>query len=392
MHSIEDHIEPAGLYIHVPFCVKKCPYCDFYSIEDHTLIQAYIEALLYEMFMVSDTSLLFDTIYFGGGTPSVLTSENISRIIEVANRTFQFQNNTEITLEVNPGTVTPGRLKGYGQAGVNRLNIGVQSFDERNLQFLGRIHSANEAVLAVELADREGFANIGLDLIYGVPGQTKESWLSDLRMAINLKPEHLSCYMLTYEPGTQMERDMLAHRFEQLDEGLSGALFKKTIDFLDSNGYFQYEVSNFARSVEGMSRHNRKYWSFVPYIGLGPSAHSFNNSVRYWNIRSVKKYIREANAGRQPVDAKEVLNRDQRIMEAIFLGLRQKEGITIDTFNKICEVDFIKIFGEVISDLKKKGFLKLSQNKCSLTKKGMLFLDSIVSIFVNQRFGPYPKK
>jgi oxygen-independent coproporphyrinogen-3 oxidase len=231
-----------------------------------------------------------------------------------------------------------------------------------------------------------------LDLIYGLPGQTKTSWLSDLRMAVALKPEHLSCYMLTYEPGTEMEKDMRAKKFEMLHEGLSGAIFETTIDFLGANDYFQYEVSNFALSLEGMSRHNMKYWSFVPYIGIGSSAHSFNDPVRYWNIRSVKKYIRETDAGRQPVEAKEVLNRDQHIMEAILLGLRKTEGIPIDTFNKMCEVDFMKIFGEVISDLEEKGFLKLSQNKCALTQKGMLFLDSIVSIFVNQRFDPCLKK
>jgi len=384
MNPAENHAEPSGLYIHVPFCVKKCPYCDFYSITDHNLKPEFIEKLLLEMRMVSDPSIVFDTIFIGGGTPSVLSTSTIGRVLEAANRNFRIQRDAEITLEVNPGTVTPADLKQYYLAGINRLNIGVQSFNNKNLHFLGRIHSEKETSLVVQWAGNEGYENIGLDLIYGIPGQTKESWLADLNRAVELEPEHLSCYMLTYESGTRMEKDLRSHVFKPLDEGLTGQLFEITIDFLDSCGYFQYEISNFARSSKGVSRHNYKYWTFAPYLGLGPSAHSFNDPVRRWNIGSVEQYIALVGEGRLPDCEEERLNRGQCIMESILVGFRRTEGIPIDAFNKRCSANFIEMFGEVISDLEEKDLLKLSPNRCVLTRKGMLFLDSIVSIFINQ--------
>ncbi len=386
MNSTKDHAEPAGLYIHVPFCVKKCPYCDFYSITDPSLKQEYIKRLLLEMHLISGGPSVFDTVYIGGGTPSLLSPGEISLLMETAANRFHILPDSEITMEVNPGTLAFGQLKQYRFAGINRLNIGAQSFNNKILQFLGRIHSEMEASLAVQWARDEGFENIGLDLIYGIPGQTKESWLTDLSRAVELEPEHLSCYMLTYESGTRMEKDLQARLFEPLDNGLAGQLFETTIDFLHASGYFQYEVSNFARSLKGVSKHNSKYWTFAPYLGLGPSAHSFNDPMRHWNTGSVKQYMASLRKGRLPDRAEERLSRDQRIMESVFLGLRRSEGISIDQFNKRCAVNFMEIFGETISDLEEKGLLKNYPNQCALTPKGMLFLDSIVSIFINQEF------
>ena len=227
----------AGIYIHIPFCIKKCPYCDFYSITDQSLKQPFIEALIREMQMVSSHPLVCDTLYLGGETPSVLKAKNIERIIENAYRLFNFLHDTEITIEVNPGTVTTEKLKGYQSVGINRINIGVQSFNDEFLDFLGRIHSSNDADLTIRGARKAGFDNIGIDLIYGISGQTKKTWLSDLRKAVGFEPEHLSCYMLTYEKGTPLDRDRRQGRFKPLAGSLLGELFETTMEYLTAHGY-----------------------------------------------------------------------------------------------------------------------------------------------------------
>jgi len=382
--------QPAGIYFHIPFCVKKCPYCDFYSTTDLSLKETFLKALMREMRMLCNFSLLFDTIYIGGGTPSVLTAEDIGKIIEATRQFFRISADVEITVEVNPGAVDQERFAGYKSAGVNRINIGAQSFQEANLKFLGRIHSEKHINPAVKWARKADFDNIGLDLIYGIPGQTKKSWLLDLQKAVDLRPEHLSCYMLTYEPGSPMYKDRQEARFCPLSDNLVSDMFESTIEFLSANNYVQYEISNFALvqsdkradKRDNMSRHNRKYWLSAPYIGLGPSAHSFVEPVRYWNTRSVTKYIKDVNGGRLPIDGKEILSREQQMIEAISLGLRMTDGIKTDAFDKKFDVSFKKIFAETIAYLEKDGLIKLTENRCSLTRKGMLFADSITSMLI----------
>ena len=382
MHA--DKIENAGLYLHIPFCINKCPYCDFYSTVDMSLKEAYLKALILEMHMVSGVSLLFDSLYIGGGTPSVFDEVCIGRIIETACSLFNILPDSEVTIETNPGTVSRKRLAGYKDVGVNRVNIGVQSFQDVNLDFLGRIHSGKEAELAIRWARQSGFNNIGLDLIYGIPGQTIKSWLLDLKRAVEFEPEHISCYMLTYESGTPMDSNRQKGMFCPATDSHVCDMFETTIDFLSSSGYVQYEISNFARSRAGgfknfKSRHNQKYWSFVPYIGLGPSAHSFVEPERYWNCRNVNKYIKELTAGRLPIEGKEVLSREQQMIEAISLGLRMTDGIKTDVFDKKFDVSFKKIFAETIAHLEEDGLIRLTENRCLLTRNGMLFADSITS-------------
>lgn len=387
---VQGQNEPAGIYFHIPFCVKKCPYCDFYSITDLLLKEAFLKALMSEMRMLCDFSFLFDTIYIGGGTPSVLTAEDIGKIIEAACRFFKISADVEITVEVNPGAADQERFAGYKSAGINRINIGAQSFQETNLEFLGRIHSEKDINPAVKRARKAGFDNIGLDLIYGIPGQTKKSWLLDLQKAVDLKPEHLSCYMLTYESGTPMYKDRQEARFCPLPDNLVSDMFVSTIEFLSANNYVQYEISNFALvksdkradKRDNMSRHNRKYWLSAPYIGLGPSAHSFVEPVRYWNTRSVIKYIKDVNGGRLPIEGNEVLSREQQMIEAISLGLRMTDGIKTDAFDKKFDVSFKKIFAETLRYLEEDGLIRLTENRCLLTRKGMLFADSITTMLI----------
>jgi len=375
-----------GIYVHIPFCVKKCPYCDFYSITDTSLKQRFISTIISEMKMTCNPPFKFDTLYIGGGTPSVLDTKLITRVIETASSLYNLLADSEITIEVNPGTVKPEKLKEYKDAGINRISIGVQSFQARNLNFLGRIHTAEDAGLAIQWARDAGFENIGIDLIYGIPGQTRESWYCDLHQAVLYEPEHLSCYMLTYELGTPMEKDLQNGTFKPMDGKMVGDLFTTNIEFLAGKSYAQYEISNFARGKNLRSRHNQKYWSVAPYIGLGPSAHSFIEPRRCWNKASVTAYIKDLEEGRIPVDGQEVLSREQMMTESILLGLRKADGIDVSEFNSRFDENFFEIFGKQIDDFEKKGLIVTNQTGCALTVKGMLFLDSITSMLVSQGF------
>ena len=381
----------AGLYIHIPFCVNKCPYCDFYSITDTSLHPVFLDALITEMQFTRHEGLQFDTLYIGGGTPSVLDVKSIDRIIESAHRSYPIDTEPEITVEVNPDTVTLEQLKGYQRAGINRINIGIQSFDSNNLRFLKRSHSVSDINQAITWVVKSGFEKLGLDLMYGIPGQTKTSWLSDLQQTVASEPQHISCYMLTFEPGTPLDEGRLkSHIVPLTDENICD-LYETARTFLADRGYVQYEISNFAyaNAIESQplnpehnqSRHNLKYWSFAPYIGLGPSAHSFIEPKRFWNHSSVEKYMVDLTKGRLPIEGIETLNQEQVMTEAIYLGLRQTKGIPIDVFNNMFTQNFHARFKDTIEDLEEKGLVKCSQSHCALTPKGMMLLDSIVSTF-----------
>jgi oxygen-independent coproporphyrinogen-3 oxidase len=380
----------AGIYIHIPFCAKKCPYCDFYSITDLSLTSGFANVLLQEMGANRLDTLFFDTLYIGGGTPSILDGNQIYRILEGAFRYFKVMPGAELTMEINPGTVNLSQLREYRQAGINRINIGIQSFQDPNLDFLGRIHCARDANLSFDWAIRAGFANIGIDLIYGLPRQTKTNWLKDLEHAVRLQPTHLSCYMLTCEPGTPLHQDMLRGKVKAADDGNIRQLFDFTAEYLEFHEYIQYEVSNFARSDEAgseanRSRHNMKYWSLAPYIGFGPSAHSFLEPKRYWNYADVKKYIHEIEAGRPAVEETELLTSEQIMMEAVYLQLRTAAGIDLAGFNQKFDLDFVQTFDKIIAGLEKDALLKLSRSHCALTRKGLAFLDTIVPMFTSQK-------
>jgi oxygen-independent coproporphyrinogen-3 oxidase len=380
---------PAGLYIHIPFCEKKCFYCDFYSVTDHSLIPRFLAALQKEMLLASRFSLVFDTVYIGGGTPSVLEADDVARLVAAAFEYFRILPEAEVTMEVNPGTITLKKLTKYRRSGVNRLNIGVQSFHAENLRFLGRIHTVDQAVSSLVWARQAGFANVGLDLIYGLPAQKQNNWLEDLERAIDIYPEHLSCYMLTRESGTPLDKEVAAGRIRLAGEETLRGLFETTIDYLTAHGFLHYEVSNFARLAEAVdspwkSRHNSKYWSLAPYIGLGPSAHSFIEPERYWNRKSVQNYIRELRAGKLPVAEKEKLTREQLLMEAIYLGFRTTKGIDLAGLKQKFGIDFLKHFAGIITDFEKEGFLKITETHCALTVQGMALLDSISAAFTNQ--------
>ena len=376
---------PAGLYIHIPFCRRKCGYCDFYSVTDTVLAAEFLTALETEMRLRADRSLDFDTIYIGGGTPSVLRADDIRRILNAVENTFDVRPDAEITLEVNPGTVTPPMLRELRAAGINRISIGVQSFQDRNLEFLGRIHSARDAAATLRGAREGGIARIGLDLIYGLPGQTVAAWLNDLRQALHFAPDHLSCYSLTYEPGTPLFDDLGANRFEAAADAAVAELFLNTAEFLQDHGFEHYEISNFARGRGARSRHNCKYWSLTAaYIGLGPSAHSFVAPERRWNRPDVGFYIQTLSNGELPLEARETLTRSQMMIEAVYLGLRQSRGIDVEAFETWFGIDFEDIFGTVLARCEERGLLQMTPGNCRLTLRGMLLLDAVAAELVEK--------
>ncbi len=380
--------KPSGIYIHVPFCRVKCPYCDFYSISRLDRINAYMDALLAELAIYRPLAGRVDSIYLGGGTPSLLSSEQVASIIEATADGFALANDVEITLEVNPGTVTRESLQAFRRIGVNRLNIGLQSLDDDALRMLGRIHTSRQGLRTCDWARSAGFDNLGLDLIYARPGQTNQVWRKEMGAVLSLEPEHLSCYTLTIEPGTPMAAYVSKGHLKPLKEGIAGKLFDTTIDFLEARGYRQYEISNFARHrandpVDRRSRHNRKYWNLVPYLGFGPSAHTYRDGTRWWNYRSIEHYLSAVAAGASPIAGSERLTRDQQIMEFVFLGLRQVEGIDIDHFADRFNENFNSIFKAPLKKLSTEDLLKLSPGRVRLTRNGMRFMDTVVGTLLS---------
>ncbi len=373
----------SGIYIHVPFCRAKCPYCDFYSVARPDDIPAYLKALTAELRRCRHRVRAVDTIYFGGGTPSLLTPDQIDRVLSAVLARFPVSADAEITVEVNPGTVDAAALRGYRAAGVNRLNVGLQSLEDRHLGFLGRIHTAAQGLDTYRWARTAGFDNVGLDLIYALPAQELNPWRRELSRAAALGAEHLSCYTLTIEPGTPMADRAGRSTFPAVDEQTAADLFRATVDLLETSGYRQYEISNFARrdaaaARDWRSRHNRKYWTSAPYLGFGPSAHSFLDNRRWWNCRSLARYLAELERHASPVAGEEILTREQQLMECVYLGLRRTEGIDREAFSARFGDDFFAIFGREAEALVAEGRLECVSGRVRLPMRGMLLMESVV--------------
>lgn len=372
-----------GIYVHIPFCQSKCPYCDFYSITEAGRIPDYLSALKKEMGLANMAQVRADTLYIGGGTPSLLTPKQMGAIVDWAAACFNLDPGAEMTLEINPATATARDLQDYAAFGFNRLNIGIQSFNDQNLTFLGRRHTAQQALAAVKAGADAGFTNIGLDLIFGLPEQTAGTWKSDLLQAIRLSPKHLSCYMLTYEPHTPMYADMQGGRFVALSDLRTADLFRMTHDFLSAAGYEHYEISNYAQNTRWRSQHNRKYWNFSPYLGFGPAAHSFQPPVRWWNHRSLDNYMQAIADGRSPRADQEKLTEEQQMIEALYLGLRQSDGIDFKDFQGRFQIDFKLYFHTALDRFSAENWIEMDDLHCRLTVEGMLFLDRIVDEMVD---------
>ena len=372
--------EQAGLYIHIPFCKSKCGYCSFYSIKSLNLIPDFIDALKKEMKFYSKLFKSFDTVYLGGGTPSLLTPQQIETILKTVGKFYKIDPHAEITIEVNPGDVSLEYFQSLRLLGINRLNIGIQSFDDQLLKFLGRRHSASDALESMEVARDAGFSNIGLDLIYGVHHQNIKSWENTLQKAIILKPEHISCYQLSLAPKTPLYQIYQEKSIKLPSNEQQTKYFFTTSEILENDGYLHYEVSNFAREECLKSKHNMKYWQHVPYLGLGPAAHSFLDNKRWWNKAAVKTYLQEISAGNMPVENTETLSAEQLQLEALFLGLRTKAGIDLKLYKIRYGVDLLEDKKSMIDLLIKNKLVELKDSFLRPTRAGMAVADSLALI------------
>jgi putative oxygen-independent coproporphyrinogen III oxidase len=373
---VSDNPSP-GLYVHIPFCRTKCPYCDFYSVSSPELISPFLEALGKEAQLYKDSLVPFDSLYLGGGTPSLLDASQLNALVACLRRHFDFAPDTEFTLEANPDDVTAEKLQLFPDLGVNRLSLGVQSFNEAELIFLQRRHTARQTLAALELIRAAGFGNLGLDLMYGLPGQSLEAWRQTLETALSFTPEHLSCYQLTIAEGTPLGRQAARDELSLPDEETQRAFFLLTHEFLEEHGYLHYEISNFARREAYCCRHNQKYWRHLPYLGLGPAAHSFKDGRRWWNFSSLERYCSAINAGLAPVAGAEILTQEQLRLEAIYLGFRARDGVPLEIIRQKPRWQII------LSELQEAGLVTVLTDRVLSTPQGLVVADRLPLLFVD---------
>lgn len=356
------------LYIHIPFCVKKCAYCDFLSgPANKETIEEYVQALIREIKSVESMKEMYQvvTIFVGGGTPSVLEGEQIERIFEAIRERFGLDDESEITIEANPGTVTREKMQAYKRAGINRISFGLQSANNEELKKLGRIHTYEEFLESYMLAREEGFDNINIDLISAIPNQTVESWKSTVDKILKLQPEHISAYSLIVEEGTPFEKmygEDGSKKEELPSEEEERMIYQKTKEWLKEAGYERYEISNYAKKGYAC-RHNLGYWERKEYLGLGLGASSFIGNVRFQNTSEMKIYLQCADNEEKRIENREVLTKEEELEETIFLGLRKMQGILKREVESFC--------GEQIEKMICQGFLEEKEGRIRLTDKGI---------------------
>ncbi len=373
-------LKTPGLYIHIPFCLKKCSYCNFYSITTLADIPDFLEALFKEMEMARSKFGPIDTVYLGGGTPSILGPKQLKDILENVRKNFILLPGAEITIETNPGDLDINYLKFLRDLGINRLQIGIQSFDQKTLDFLGRRHSVKQALSTIEASREAGFDNMGFDLIYGITGQEMKSWQNTLTQAMAFAPEHLSCYQLTLEGQTPLWIGNQKGEFDLPGENMQYEFFMKTSEWLEDSGYIHYEVSNFARGMAFASRHNQKYWNHTPYLGLGPAAHSFSGLQRWWNHRYLDQYINNIKRGKSPIGGMETLTVEQMQLETLYLGFRTRKGVSLRGFEEEFHYNLLTKKKEILDKLIKEGFLSIQNGYLVPTRAGFAVADHLALI------------
>ncbi|RMA66404.1 radical SAM family heme chaperone HemW [Ulvibacter antarcticus] len=367
----------SGIYIHIPFCKQACHYCDFHFSTSLKKKGSLVEALCVELELrKAELQEEVETIYFGGGTPSLLASEELAAIFETIYKHYKVSKNPEITLEANPDDLSEEKLKTFKSAGINRLSIGVQSFFEEDLQLMNRAHNEKEAFASIEMAQLF-FENISIDLIYGIPGMTNERWLKNLEIAISLNVPHLSCYALTVEPKTALETFIKKGIVPEVEDGVAADHHKLLIAETSKAGYDNYEFSNFGK--DGFySKNNTAYWQGKPYLGIGPSAHGYNGKERSWNVSNNTIYIKKIREGELPL-TKELLSINDRFNEYVMTGLRTKWGISM----KRVETEFGSEYRKHIDNQSKNhinnGILKFDGDILKITAKGKFLSDGVAS-------------
>ena len=370
-------MKSAGIYIHIPFCAIKCMYCDFYSIADREeSIPRFVNALISEIqrCQIDTTEWKIDTIFIGGGTPSLLEAKQIESILEALAAKYDLSSVKEFTIEANPGEAPKERLRDFRSFGINRISMGVQSLEPKLLKFLTRIHSVEQVFETFENARAVGFENVNCDLIYAIPGQSWEIWERDLNRIIKLEPNHISAYTLTLEKGTDLFTLVKNKKVTMPKDGQTGEWFLKTHEMMKMNGYASYEISNFSRS--GMEcEHNLHYWRIHPYLAFGPSAHGFDGTNRWNNSRSLDQYLQQIESDSSPVSMKETLSEKDRLNELIGFGLRMNEGINLKRIPEKYQNEFNNNF--IIAENKWEGCFIKKDESISLTPTGMAYSDGI---------------
>jgi oxygen-independent coproporphyrinogen-3 oxidase len=371
-----------GLYIHIPFCQAKCAYCDFASYAGcEALFVPYLDALRREMRLARRVC---HTLYVGGGTPTILPASDLAALIESARQTFGLGPDAEVTVEANPGTVDAASLRQLGKAGVCRLSLGVQSLDDGMLRLLGRIHTAEQAHLAVRDARAAGFDNLSLDLIFGLPGQTLAQWQEDVRRVLDLSPEHLSLYALTVEENTPLAASIEAGELRAPDDDLAAEMYAWAEEMLAEARLVHYEISNWALPGHAC-QHNLIYWRNEPYVGLGAAAHSWYDGVRRSNLRVPGEYIDVLRAGRSPIDEEEAIDPALEMGETMMMGLRLlEEGVSFARFTRRFGVSMDDVYRSQIEGLITRGLLARTPDRIHLTKRGHLLGNQVFAEFLPQ--------
>ena len=401
-------MDSIAIYIHIPYCLKKCPYCDFnsYGIDPaynrkttELRERDYVNALVAELGFHSQQPQWQNrnchSLFFGGGTPSLFSAESIDRIIRAVLLRFSPTQDLEVTIEANPGTIyedlAVGKLEEFRCSGINRISMGVQSFNDDKLNRLGRVHAAEHVFSSVEVIKKAGFSNFNLDLIFGTPGESIESWLNDLEYGVEQQPQHLSAYNLTIEPGTEFSTQFRKGYLKLPDEERQAELYKYTQEFLSEAGYLQYEISNYAKA-EAECRHNLSYWGWQDYLALGAGAHGFykldqqeqQRAIRWSNIPGPDQYISRAIAEGDCSQRTEYIDASQAELEYLMLHLRTTRGVNVDQYNCYFENDFETKFSSLIDLFEKDGYLRKQGSSFCFTESGFLFADGLIGSFVEE--------
>ena len=368
----------SGIYLHIPFCKTKCIYCDFYSVTKRDgSIDKFVNCLIKEIKLNENRleSTIFDTIFFGGGTPSVLTEDQLENILDALHKNFSVDKKVEITLECNPGEITFEKLANFRKLGINRLSIGFQSFNEKNLKFLGRLHNSKQSISTFNHARKAGFDNINIDLIYDIPKQKVKDWKNDLFLGTSLEPEHISAYSLTVEKNTVLHSMVKNKTAVMPSEEIDKKMFLSTINYLEQKNYIQYEISNFSKKNKECA-HNLHYWRLEPYLAFGPGAHGFDGKKRWWNKKSIDYYISQIDKNILPIEFEETLSKKDSFNETIMNGLRLIEGAKIQKLDSLINQN-LENYIDSFSD--KWPCIDNNGKNLYLNKKGLLFADEIIA-------------
>ena len=377
-------MKSGGVYIHVPFCTEKCMYCDFYSLSNREdSIDLFVKSLCKEIKLTSkktNINWIIDSIFIGGGTPSLLSASQLEKIVKHLNQAYQLNNIKEFTIEANPGEFNENKMRDFKSIGVNRISFGFQSLNDRLLKFLTRWHSSGDCIKAYNSARKINFKNISIDMIFGIPNQSLKDWKKDLNSVVELDPEHISAYSLTVEKRTPLYKSVQSKSILMPHEEVDIQMYGHTMDRLNKDGYIQYEISNYSKKSKEC-KHNLHYWRREPYLAFGPSAHGYNKKQRYWNIRDLNKYIKILKSNKLPIDETETLSKENVFNEIILNGLRVKDGINLSKIKSQFDKDTFNNLSKKIDDW--SNYLEDDKLRIKLNRKGYFIADEITLDLMN---------